>query len=451
MKNFILLSFCALGLYQNQNDQMQEKQIAELIKQLDSKGMIKEWERGFRHEQDKIDHSKDCPKDCKPCQEAVEKGIKSIGRLQDISGEIKAEKHAHAIHTALAGLVFIASGSTLEKGEYNGHLKKCKEYLDKWKQDDKKSYGAWRLMYVLLFYTQFQAIHPDDSTKKRIDELAERLVKIQHPKGGWAHHYAPKEDAEYPYSFPSGTIIGLWALYQAKQAGAKIDDKAFDTALEHIKSSTNDEGCIEHGPGAGEDSRNAAKTASGLGIAQLINREKDTEWIKKMTKYVEKNMPEYKGIHKDEHSQVEVLYPFAAITIEKMGKREWLKNLRVSIVGMQDKDGLWRVPPFRRGGDWFEGKTMASAGILLFLISHDSKLLMSKANLTEDKDKKWVKEGKCETGGKCDPAHKLKSARFDCPRCGKNSGPDIPCSSCKICIHCATELGVCTACLKKVN
>lgn len=337
------------------------------------------------NDQDKLDHSKECPKDCKACNAAVEKAFKYIVGEQKESGEIKAKKLAHAIHTSLAGLAYICRGSTIEKGDYKENLKKCKEYLDKWKQNDKKYYAPWSVIYTLLFYTQLQIVSPSDEIKKRVEELAERLVKIQHPKGGWAHQFAPKEAAEYPYSFPSGTILGLWALYQAKQAGVKIEDKVFDIGLDHIKDSINKEGCIEHGDGAGEDSRNAAKTAAGLGIFQLVNREKDKEAIKKMEKYVEKHMPKYKGIHDDEHSQVEIMYPFAAITIEKMGKREWLKNLREFLVKEQDQEGAWRVPPLRRGGDWFEGKFMTSAGFAIFLLAQDSKLTFGKISSKDGK------------------------------------------------------------------
>lgn len=181
-------------------------------------------------------------------EQAIQEGLKWLAGQQDpVSGAYgsRAEFSQNVGVTALAGLAFLASGSTPESGPYQQQLEQITSYLlasaapngfiiEENAQNQGPMYGhGFAVMYLAEVYGMTE--HPE--VREKLKRGVELIISCQNKEGGW--RYFPKpEEADL-----SVTACQVMALRSARNAGIATSKEVIDRAVSYIRRcQTNDGG-----------------------------------------------------------------------------------------------------------------------------------------------------------------------------------------------------------------
>lgn len=233
---------------------------------------------------------------------AVEKGLNFIAERQNKkTGSISGNSYPVAT-TALAGLAFLANGSTPSQGKYNENIRKCIDYLVSCANRKgfitESSNSSSRMhghAYATLFLAEVSGM-VDDSMKVDVSKLysvINKAIKIiessQTKLGGWGY-----EPLENTYDEGSVTICQVQALRSCKNAGFKVDKKVIDKALEYVKKSANPNGSFKYSLSSGGGGGSGTLTAAAVSTLNYLGvYDAETPELKKGLQYLQQNyMPE---------------------------------------------------------------------------------------------------------------------------------------------------------------
>ncbi|MHC4662133.1 MAG: prenyltransferase/squalene oxidase repeat-containing protein [Planctomycetota bacterium] len=209
----------------------------------------------------KIIQAKESPELKKETLDAIEKGLDFLARIQDLegpgaTGEISEAGRYPVACTALAGLAFLASGSTYNRGPYGANVKACLDYfLNKGVQVQlKKGYfqdsNSQSRMHGHGFATMFLAevygsLPPGDAKDafEAIRKAIKVIVDAQTRKGGWYYH--PKDQASADtrnLDEASITITMVQALRAARNAGFYVKKGTINNAIQYVRQSATPRG-----------------------------------------------------------------------------------------------------------------------------------------------------------------------------------------------------------------
>lgn len=176
-------------------------------------------------------------------RQSVRRGLHYLRDRQSDSGEVRFQGQADPVSIcALAGMAFLASGSTPGRGPYGRPLDLCTEYLlDKAATPFIHTPGGGnRPMYGHGFATLFlaevygMANHPQ--LRHRLAAAVKLIVDSQNPQGGW--RYQPRQqDADVSVS--SAQLIALRA---AKNAGINVPERTVEQAVGYLVALQNQDG-----------------------------------------------------------------------------------------------------------------------------------------------------------------------------------------------------------------
>ena len=117
---------------------------------------------------------------------------------------------------------------------------RAQKYIDEWSDRRTQAEGMpiWDHMYAVILYSRLAAVTEDPAAKKDLIKRARRSVRaleeVQRPAGTWSYV------GMGPSSFTTGGV--MLALWEAKQAGVKVDPEVVDRAFEGMKRMKSDEG-----------------------------------------------------------------------------------------------------------------------------------------------------------------------------------------------------------------
>ncbi len=204
---------------------------------------------------------------------AIQRGLAFLARRQVTQGNLRGafgtQGYAGGVAVCgLAGLAFLASGSSPGRGPYGKQIDRCIDYLVA--STDNKGFvsaqalGAIDNMYGHGFATLFMAeaygmsTHADADEKlgKKVKAAVNLIVSTQNEAGGW--RYQPvKSDADL-----SITICQIMALRAARDAGITVPTPTRDRCIDYVKKSQSGDGSFAYTLGGGHGS--FALTAAGV-------------------------------------------------------------------------------------------------------------------------------------------------------------------------------------------
>lgn len=269
--------------------------------------------------------------------------------------------------TALAGMAFLAGGSTPESGTYSKNVSRAVNYLlnvaeSSVQKGDKKIFitvGSSRSMYghgfAMLFLAQCYGMEGDRTSKRgqRIKRVLEGAVKLTvdsqskvagstKPAGGWT--YSPSSN----YDEGSVTVTQLQALRACRNVGIKVPKTVIDKTVNLLRYNQMGDGGIcysSRSRGSGQPAVSAAAIAcfyaAGIYDKKTGGRGEEAEMVEKLVKFCKSRininstgmMGHWFYIH----------FYYSQAMYQRGGKdwKEYYPVLRDRLCKRQSPDGSW--------------------------------------------------------------------------------------------------------------
>jgi hypothetical protein len=278
---------------------------------------------------------------------AIDSGLAWLAKQQNSDGSYGSGAYRGNIAvTSLAGLAFMANGSSPGRGPYGPQIEKALKYVMENTAPSGfiavANAGTHGPMYSHGFGTLFLAEAYGMTHKAEIrDELREKLtnavrliIDTQNPEGGW--RYQPvRKDADL-----SVTICQINALRAARNAGLFVPKETVDACIRYVKQSQNPDGGFRYMIQGGA----SAFPRSAAGVVALYSAAVyDAEEIKRAVDYLKQFMPEIKFGQRYSHYYYGHYYAAQAMWIR--GGEDWdawYPAIRDELVRRQLPAGFWQ-------------------------------------------------------------------------------------------------------------
>lgn len=188
-------------------------------------------------------------------QGAIDKGLAYLAKTQQPDGSFPASWNASsypATMTALAGLTFMAGGSTPEDGPYADQVKKAMVYLLELAEsrqdgliagkDEKRStYGhGYSMLFLAQCYGMEQSTEYEGRIRRALEKAIDLVARGQSKNGGWLYSPAGGGDEG------STTGIVIQGLRACRNAGIKVPKETIDRAIGYLRQVQNPDGGIAY-------------------------------------------------------------------------------------------------------------------------------------------------------------------------------------------------------------
>ena len=207
-----------------------------------------------------------------PARPAIEKGLKFLATRQQDDGAFSNSGYGrNAAVVALAGMAWLANGSTPGRGPYGEEVGRVADYLlDHCEEsgfisvEGAMSHGPmYEHGFATLFLAEVYGMSPRDDLRDKLTRAIDLIVRTQNSEGGW--RYQPRrEDADI-----SVTICQVMALRAARNAGLRVPNETIDRCIDYVKKSQNADGGFRYMLQAGGES---AVSAVGGGRRRAVQR-----------------------------------------------------------------------------------------------------------------------------------------------------------------------------------
>ena len=236
-------------------------------------------------------------------RETVNRGLDWLASQQTSRGSFEATESAYpTAMTGLAGIAFLAEGSTPTQGKYADNVRKAASYIISKsrpngligdpKTDDHYTYGHG---FGMLFLSQ--ALGEEEYSDSR-DELIDILTrgveftgKGQTSAGGWG--YVSAQDGSN-FDEGSTTITQVQALRGCRNAGVPVPKEIIDKAIKYIHRCSIDGGAggVQYNISGG----GGRPPISAAAIACLYNAgEYDDAYVPKLMAYCDRTLSDIRG------------------------------------------------------------------------------------------------------------------------------------------------------------
>jgi hypothetical protein len=284
---------------------------------------------------------------------AVKRGLDYLAKIQMKSGSIGSQ--APLAFTALAGLSWMAGGSTPTRGPYASNVMNALQYVLKCARGNTGylNEGAGRMAggsgmhghgYALLFLSELYGMcgelsHSvgDENVRSAIVKAVAVTERAQHTAGGWT--YEPQ-----PYGHEgSVTITQVQALRAARNIGVSISNKVVEKGIKYIKDSTNADGTIMYMLGQGSHATYPLTAAGACVYAYfgLYDDPKGQKCMKALYEYVMGKRPG-SGSHFDSYATFYAGQ--ACFFMKRKDSKYWTDGyakIRQQLLASQSKNGAW--------------------------------------------------------------------------------------------------------------
>jgi len=277
----------------------------------------------------------------------VTKALDYLAHTQRPDGFWEAGNGGTIVATSLAGLAFLASGSTLKDGPYAENLRKAaKGVSDFIKQhygggigEDEGSEGSrtgWHLSFAAMFLSEVYRIENTPELKQVLQLLVKSIQQTQLDDGGWSH---AKWLGAGPFaygSFATMTTWNLFALGLLKKAGFEVLENSIKKGADYLEKCTHPDGSIDYNMldqrhlGMKIPRRGAAGRTLGAIFTFACTGQK-AELRAKMAEYIERT-----GIKRIKFNESYTMlghephfYLTAALGSWSLGKKSWENYLEV--------------------------------------------------------------------------------------------------------------------------
>ncbi len=180
-----------------------------------------------------------------PAQEAVTRGLDYLSKRQLDDGSFSTSGYGrNAAVVALAGMAWLANGSTPDRGPYGAQVSRATDYLLDHTEESgfitvegSISHGPmYGHGFATLLLAEVYGMSPRADLRDKLERAVGLIVRTQNDQGGW--RYQPRrEDADI-----SVTICQIMALRAARNAGLQVPSETVDRCVDYVKRSQNPDG-----------------------------------------------------------------------------------------------------------------------------------------------------------------------------------------------------------------
>jgi hypothetical protein len=296
---------------------------------------------------------------------AVVKGLTWLSDNQSKSGSWG--ESAPVATTAIAGLAFLAHGSTPGRGDFGETVQDTLDYLlqSVWKSgyiNEGAQRGAggsgmhghgYATLFLAEVYGMTRGINAerDEELRSVIQKAVDVIEASQSARGGWYYEPARKPGANTADE-GSVTVTQVQALRSARNAGFTVQEDCIEKALEYIYKSANPDGTIRYSLTSGSNHTSFALTAAGMSVLNFLG-EYNSELVTKGLDYCMRYKP---GAGINTGGWYFHGHFYAAIAFFQAGGERWdtwFPAIREELLDIQNADGAWSGSESQRYGNAF--------------------------------------------------------------------------------------------------
>jgi hypothetical protein len=275
-------------------------------------------------------------------ERAIETGLAWLARQQNADGSFGSNvSRGNIAVTSLAGLAFMAAGSSPGRGPYGPQIDKALVYV----MDSAlpsgfiavPSVGTYGPMYShgfgALFLAEAYGMTRRPEIREKLQKAVRLIIDTQNNEGGW--RYQPvRADADL-----SVTICQINALRAARNAGIFVPKETVENCIRYVKKAQNSDGgfCYQLNGGQSAFPRSAA------GIVALYSAgDYDGKEIESGISYLKTFTPEMKSMGRPNHYFYGQYYAAQAFWI-RGGEdwNAWYPSMRDELLNRQTPGGFW--------------------------------------------------------------------------------------------------------------
>jgi prenyltransferase beta subunit len=274
--------------------------------------------------------------------EAAQRGLKLLAARQDEDGSFHSGGYSRNVAVcALAGMAFMASGSTPSRGPFGRNVDRAIDYILSNTQESgfinitsASSHGPmYGHGFATLFLAECYGMTQRADIREKLSKSINLIVNTQNSDGGW--RYQPvRRDADI-----SVTICQVMALRAARNAGLFVPRETIDRCIGYVKRSQNADGGFMYMIQGGQ----SAFPRSAAGIVALFSAGiYEGPEITKGLDYLMNYMPQAGDVNHESHYFYGHYY---AIQVMWHAGGEywnrWYPAIRDTLVARQAEDGSW--------------------------------------------------------------------------------------------------------------
>ena len=277
--------------------------------------------------------------------EAVNRGLNFLAERQLEDGSFGTSGYARNVGVcSLAGMSFLASGSTPGRGPYAKQIDLCIAYL--LEQTSPAGFIAapgatsrgpmYGHGFAALFLCEAYGMAEQPELRDRLSEAIEVIVSAQNAEGGWRYQPEPK-DADLSVS-----VCQVMALRAARNAGIAVPRETIDRAIAYVKACQNEDGGFRYMLSA-EPTQGSQFARSAAGVVALYNAGVyEGPEIENGLSYLEQFRPGTRQSGRDAFYFYAHYYAVQAMWHAGGAHwQEWFPAIRDELVARQQNNGSW--------------------------------------------------------------------------------------------------------------
>lgn len=280
---------------------------------------------------------------------AIQSGLKWLSKNQANDGSWRNSGgygSYPAAMTGLAGMAFVAGGSTPTRGRYWREVRESANFLLKNAdpnngvisvpaEEGRSMYGhGFATLYLASVYGMEEGLRKRERLKRALDKAVGLIGSAQSSAGGWI--YTPDSNSDEG----SVTVTQIQALRACRMAGIVCDKNVIDKAVSYIKRCQNADGSIRYSLRSGGDGRPAI-TAAGVAVLYNAGVYDDQPFVDKAVQYCKKHIKV--SVNSTGHHFYAHLY--WAQALYQRGGDDWDQYYELAckyLLRQQRKDGSWQ-------------------------------------------------------------------------------------------------------------
>jgi hypothetical protein len=274
-------------------------------------------------------------------QRAIDRGLSFLANAQHADGGFGSGGYGRNVAVcSLAGMAFMAGGSTPGRGPYGIQVGRCVDFILENTQDDgfihvpgTSSHGPmYGHGFATLFLSEAYGMTMRGDVREKLTKAVRVIVDSQNEEGGW--RYQPvRHDADL-----SVTVCQVMALRAARNAGLFVPHETIDRCVDYVKRSQNDDGGFMYMVQGGQ----SAFPRSAAGIVALYSAGiYEGREIAKGLDYLKQSLPQG-GFNRESHYFYGHYYAVQAMW-HAGGEHwnGWYPAIRDELLARQRDDGAW--------------------------------------------------------------------------------------------------------------
>lgn len=278
---------------------------------------------------------------------AIDRGLAYLANRQLEDGAFGSTGNDRNVAViGLAGMAYLAQGSTPGRGEFGSNLDRCIDFLLDNTSDSgliAAPEGAARgPMYghgfAALFLCEVYGMADRPSLRDRIAAAIDLTVAAQNREGGWRYTPEPR-DADV-----SVTVCQLMALRAARNAGIAVPSSTIDASISYVKKCQNPDGGFRYMLADGPPDSGFARTAAGV-VALYNAGVYDGPELAAGLNYLDRHRPGQRNGAAEAYYFYGHYYGVQAMWRAGGERwRNWYPAIRDELVERQREDGSWIDP-----------------------------------------------------------------------------------------------------------